>query len=184
MDAVSADQIGMLATVMNGIYLNDFFRQEKLQSVVMTPFSLNLFTEKFSKCKALEYIKQKNILIFAGGIGHPFFSTDTVVSLRASEIEAEAILFAKNIDGVYDSDPKKNSNAKKYKTIGYNQVMSKSLDVADISAVQLASKSNIESVVFSLKEKDSIIIACRNNSDIFEIGGTKISNNFEEEFYV
>jgi uridylate kinase len=183
MDLVAADQIGIIATIMNGIYLSDFFAQKGIQSTVMTPFDINSFTERFTKPKAMQSIKNGKVLIFAGGTGHPFFSTDTIVALRACEIEADAILFAKNIDGVYDSDPRKNTKAKKYKTISYDKALSDNLDVADISAINLAAKNNIISLVFALEKENSIVTACKNNNEIFEIGGTKISNDFKEEFY-
>jgi uridylate kinase len=184
MDKVTADQIGMLATIMNGLYLADYFIQKGIEAIVMTPFEVNSFTEKYSKKNTLNHIKNGRVVIFSGGTGHPYFSTDTIVALRACELNADAVLFAKNIDGVYDSDPKLNINAKKYKTVSYKHVISAHLVVADIPAIDLTYNSDIPCVVFALDIKDSICIACKNNDEIYEIGGTLISNKVMEEFYV
>ena len=113
MDRTKSDQIGMLATVMNCIYVSEIFRSAGMGTVVLTPFTCGSFTELFSKDKANEYFEKGMVVFFAGGTGHPYFSTDTGVVLRAVEVEADVILLAKSIDGVYDSDPKMNPDAKK-----------------------------------------------------------------------
>ncbi len=159
MDRCRADQIGMLATVMNALYLQDSFERKGLNAKVMTPFEVGTMTETFSKEKALKYLDDKKIIIFAGGIGHPFFSTDTVTALRASELEAEAILYAKNIDGVYDSDPALNPNAKKYDTIKCKEIIEKNLKVIDIAAANLCYEQKIPVIIFALSEKLGIIKA-------------------------
>ena len=143
MDRVKADQIGMLATVMNAMYLADSCRQKGVEAVVMTPFPVG----------------EGKVLIFAGGIGHPFFSTDTVTALRASELEADAILFAKAIDGVYDSDPAVNPNAVKFDEIPCKDIVEKNLKVIDIAAANLCYEQKIPVVIFGLAEEKSVIRA-------------------------
>ena len=117
MERTKADQIGMLATVMNCIYVSDAFRTAGMETEVYTPFVCGAFTELFSKDKAVKALDEGKVVFFAGGTGHPYFSTDTATALRAIEIEADAILLAKSIDGVYDSDPAVNENAVKYDSI-------------------------------------------------------------------
>lgn len=159
MDRVKADQIGMLATVMNAVYFADFCRQCGFEAVVMTPFVLGNVTELFSKDKANKLLAEGKVLIFAGGIGHPFFSTDTVTALRASELGADAILFAKNIDGVYDSDPAVNPNAKKFSEIPCKDIVEKNLKVIDIAAANLCYEQKIPVEIFGLAEENSIVRA-------------------------
>ena len=117
MERTKADQIGMLATIMNCIYVSEIFRSQGLRTRVMTPFVCGSFTELFSKDAAVGALEQGEVVFFAGGTGHPYFSTDTATLLRAIEIEAEQILLAKSVDGVYDDDPKDNPKAHKYETI-------------------------------------------------------------------
>ena len=154
-----ADQIGMMATIMNAIYLSDSFMQNGIDSVVMTPFIVGNMTEQFNKQKALNHLLNKKVLIFAGGIGHPFFSTDTITALRACELEADAILFAKSIDGVYDKDPAKYNDAKKFDEIPCKDIVEKNLQVIDIAAANLCYEYKIPVIIFGLLEKDSIIKA-------------------------
>ncbi len=159
MDRCRADQIGMLATVMNAIFVADALRQKSLNAVVMTPFLVGNMTEAFSKDLALEYLKKGKIIIFAGGIGHPFFSTDTVTALRASELEADAILYAKNVDGVYSSDPSENPDAVKFDTIKCKEIIEKNLRVIDIAAANLCYEQSIPVVIFGLSEQNGIVRA-------------------------
>ena len=159
MDRCKADQIGMLATVMNAIYFADFLRQKGLIASVMTPFSVGSMTQLFSKDKAIEHLSKGRIIIFAGGIGHPFFSTDTVTALRASELQADAILYAKSIDGVYNDDPAKNPNAVKYDTIRCKEIIEKNLKVIDIAAANLCYEQSIPVVLFGLSEENGIVKA-------------------------
>lgn len=157
MDRVKADQIGMMATIMNALYLSDACVQNGLDSLVMTPFCVGTMTEQFSKQKALEYLGKKTIIVFAGGIGHPFFSTDTITALRAAELDADAILFAKSIDGVYDSDPAINPNAKKFDEIACKDIIEKNLKVIDLAAANLCYEQKIPVVIFGLLEENSIV---------------------------
>lgn len=159
MDRTKADQIGMLATVMNAIYLSDSFIQKGLSTVVMTPFSVGAMTEVFSKEKAIDNLEKNKVLIFAGGIGHPFFSTDTITALRASELQADAIFFAKNVDGVYDSDPSKNKNAMKFDSISCQEIIKKNLKVIDIAAANLCLEQKIPVIIFDLLGKNNIFRA-------------------------
>ena len=137
-DRVKADQIGMLATVMNCIYVSEIFRTEGMKTVVMTPFAVGAFTELFSKDKANQYFAGGTVVFYAGGTGHPYFSTDTGILLRAIESEADMILLAKNVDGIYDSDPAKNPDAKRFDTISIDEVIARGLQAVDMTASILA----------------------------------------------
>jgi len=185
MNNVVADQIGMVATIMNGLYFSDALRRICINSVVMTPFEVNSFTEKFSLKSANKYLAEKTVIIFAGGSGHPFFSTDIVLALRAQELEVDAVLFAKNIDGIYNADPNKDKSAKKYKAINYNTVISNGLEFADIPAICIInnSRNSIPSVVFEANIPNGLIIASKEEGGIFKIGGTKVDRDIKEEFY-
>ena len=160
-DRTKADQIGMLATVMNGIYVSEIFRSVGMSTAVLTPFVCGSFTELFSKDKALEHFGEGRVVFFAGGTGHPCFSTDTGVVLRAVEVEAEVILLAKSIDGVYDSDPAKNPEAKKYDRITIGEVIEKNLQVVDMTASILARDNRMPMRVFGLDGVNSIVDAVR-----------------------
>lgn len=156
MERTKADQIGMLATVMNCIYVADAFRTAGLETEVFTPFVCGSFTELFSKDKAVKAMEDGKIAFFAGGTGHPYFSTDTATALRAVEIEADAILLAKSIDGVYDSDPAVNPDAKKYDTISLDEVLDQKLAVVDLTATIMCLENKMPLAVFGLNEPDSI----------------------------
>lgn len=170
MDRTKADEIGMLATVMNCLYVSEIFRSAGLKTHVMTPFTVGAFTELFSNDAAVDALKKGEVVFFAGGIGHPYFSTDTATLLRAIEIEADVILLAKSIDGVYDSDPKKNPDAKKYTEVSIDEVIEKNLGVVDMTASILARENKMPMLVFGLNEEGSILKAARGQSD-----GTKVT---------
>lgn len=161
-DRPKSDSIGMLATVMNCIYVSEHFRAAKIKTAIFTPWPVSTFTEVFSKDKVNEYFKEGRAVFFAGGTGHPYFSTDTGVVLRAMEMNADIILAAKNVDGVYDSDPGKNPDAKKFKKISIHEVVEKKLGVIDYTASALLDEHQIPMRVFALKEKDSIVKALSN----------------------
>ena len=156
-DRTKADQIGMLATVMNCIYVSEIFRSVGMKTAILTPFACGAFTELFSKDRANRYFSEGTVIFFAGGTGHPYFSTDTGVVLRAVEVEADVILLAKSIDGVYDSDPKLNPGARKYDELSIDQVIAKNLQVVDMTASILARDNKMPMWVFGLNEKDSIV---------------------------
>jgi len=156
-DRTKADQIGMLATIMNCIYVSEIFRSVGMQTNILTPFECGSFTKLFSKDRANKYFSKGMVVFFAGGTGHPYFSTDTGVLLRAIEVDAEAILLAKAIDGVYDSDPAKNPNAKRYDEVTIEEVVEKKLQVVDLTASILAMENRMPMYIFSLNEPGSIV---------------------------
>ena len=156
-DRNKADQIGMLATIMNCIYVSDLFRSVGLSTEILTPFACGSMTKLFSKDLANECFKQGKIVFFAGGTGHPYFSTDTGIVLRAIEMEADAILLAKAIDGVYDSDPKLNPNAKKFDTLSIQEVVDRKLGVIDMTASVMCMENKMPLVIFGLNEENSIV---------------------------
>ena len=168
-DRNKADQIGMLATVMNCIYVSDICRYLGLKTEIFTPFVCGAFTSLYSKDAVEASFVQGKIVFFAGGTGHPYFSTDTATVLRAVEIEAEAILLAKAVDGIYDSDPKTNPNAKKYDSVHIQEVIDQKLAVVDLTASILCMENKMPMMVFGLNEENSIIRAAKG-----EIDGTKV----------
>lgn len=169
-DRTKADQIGMLATVMNCIYVSEIFRSVGMQTAVLTPFECGSFTKLFSKDRANKYFARGMVVFFAGGTGHPYFSTDTGVVLRAIEVDAEVILLAKSIDGVYDSDPEKNPDAKKYDEVSIQEVIDKNLQVVDMTASILARDNKMPMWVFGLNEENSIV-----NTVNGKFNGTKVT---------
>lgn len=169
-DRTKADQIGMLATVMNCIYVSEIFRSEGMMTQILTPFECGSMTKLFSKDRANKYFSKGMVVFFAGAPGHPYFSTDTGVALRAIEMDADCILLAKAIDGVYDSDPKINPDAKKYDTITIQEVIDKQLAVVDLTASIMCMENHVPMAVFSLNEKDGIVNAMRG-----KINGTVVT---------
>ena len=149
-DRTKADQIGMLATVMNCIYVSEIFRSVGMMTNILTPFECGSFTKLFSKDRANKYLEKNMVVFFAGGTGHPYFSTDTGVVLRAVEMEADVILLAKSIDGVYSDDPAKNPAAVKYDEITIDEVIEKNLQVVDMTASILARDNKMPMWVFDL----------------------------------
>ncbi len=169
-DRTKADQIGMLATVMNCIYVSEIFRSVGMQTAILTPFQCGAFTELFSKDRANQCFAQGQVVFFAGGTGHPYFSTDTGVVLRAIEVEAEVILLAKAIDGVYDDDPGKNPDARKYSEVTIDEVIRKNLQVVDMTASILARDNKMPMWVFGLNRENSIVNTMRGQFD-----GTRVT---------
>lgn len=156
-DRTKADQIGMLATIMNCIYVSEIFRSTGMMTNILTPFECGSFTKLFSKDRANKYFEKGMVVFFAGGTGHPYFSTDTGVVLRAIEVEADVILLAKAVDGVYDDDPRTNPAAKKYDTVTIDEVIAKNLQVVDMTASILARDNKMPMWVFGLNEENSIV---------------------------
>jgi len=169
-DRTKADQIGMLATIMNCIYVSEIFRSVGMMTNILTPFECGSFTKLFSKDRALKYFEKNMVVFFAGGAGHPYFSTDTPTVLRAIEVEADVILLAKAIDGVYDSDPRINPDAKKYDEVSIDEVVEKNLQVVDMTASVLAKENRMPMWVFGLNEENSIVNAVKG-----EFKGTKVT---------
>lgn len=152
-----ADQIGMLATVMNCIYMSEICRHEGMKTKVYTPFVCGAFTELFSRDKVENGFENKEVAFLAGGTGHPYFSTDTATALRAIEIGADVILAAKSIDGVYDSDPSLNPDAKKYDTLPISKIIDEKLGVIDLASAVLCYENKMPMCIFGLNEENSII---------------------------
>ena len=169
-DRTKADQIGMLATVMNCIYVSEIFRSVGMKTQILTPFACGAFTKLFSKDRVNKYFEKGIVSFFAGGTGHPYFSTDTATVLRAIEIEADVILLAKSIDGVYDSDPKTNPDAKKYDEISIQEVIDRKLGVVDMAASILCMENKMPMLVFGLNEENSIV-----NTVNGKFNGTKVT---------
>lgn len=170
MDRSKADQIGMLATIMNCIYVSDICRYVGLKTEVFTPFVGGAFTTLYSKDAVEESFAEGKVVFFAGGTGHPYFSTDTATVLRAVEIGADAILLAKAVDGIYDSDPKVNPDAKKYDEISIDEVVAKKLAAMDLTASIMCMEQKMPMLVFGLDEKDSIV-----NTVHGKFSGTKVT---------
>ncbi len=158
-DRTKSDQIGMLATIMNCIYVSDVVRSHGIITSVLTPFECGSFTKLFSKDRVNKYFSKGIIAFFAGGTGHPYFSTDTGAVLRAAEIEADALLLAKAIDGVYSADPKDDPQAIRYDRISLDEVIEKDLRVVDMTAAIMAKENHLSMRVFALQEEDSILKA-------------------------
>ena len=155
---------------MNCIYVSEIFRSVGLMTNVLTPFECGSFTKLFSKDRANKYFEKNMVVFFAGGTGHPYFSTDTGVVLRAVEMEADVILLAKSIDGVYSDDPKKNPNAVKYDEISIDDVIAQNLQVVDMTASILARDNKMPMWVFDLNEENSIV-----NAMTGKFNGTKVT---------
>ncbi len=156
-DRTKADQIGMLATVMNCIYVSEIFRSTGMKTNILTPFACGSFTELFSKDRAVGAFEQGRVVFFAGGTGHPYFSTDTGVVLRAVEVEADVMLLAKAVDGVYNDDPRTNPAATRYEEVSIGEVIEKNLQVVDMTASILARDNRMPMWVFGLNEENSIV---------------------------
>ena len=169
-DRTKADQIGMLATIMNCIYVSEIFRSQGLKTNILTPFECGSMTKLFSKDEADKCFNEGKIVFFAGGTGHPYFSTDTGIVLRAIEMEAEGIYLAKAIDGVYDSDPKLNPAAKKYDEVSIQEVIDQKLAVVDLTASIMCMENKMPMYVFGLNEENSIVKALSG-----EFNGTKVT---------
>mgnify|MGYP000946856557 CR=1 FL=1 len=170
MNRVVGDHMGMLATVMNCIYVSDIFRHVGMKTEVFTPFVCGAFTSLFSKDAAVEALNEGKVIFFAGGTGHPYFSTDTGAVLRAIEIEADAMLLAKAIDGIYDSDPKVNPEAKKYDEISIQEIIDKKLMAVDLTASIMCLENKMPMLVFGLNEENSIV-----NTMQGKFTGTKVT---------
>ena len=169
-DRAKSDQIGMLATVMNCIYVSEIFRSTGMKTRIFTPFTCGPMAEMFTKDAAMESLEAGKAVFFAGGTGHPYFSTDTTTTLRAVEIEADVILLAKAVDGVYDSDPKVNPAAVKYDEISIADVIDKRLAVMDLTASIMCMENQMPMLVFGLEGENSIVNAVKGR-----FTGTKIT---------
>lgn len=156
LDAVKADQMGMLATMMNAIALSEMFRAVGVDARVLSAVAMPQVTETYTKDLADRYLNEGKIVIFGGGTGCPFFTTDTAAALRAIEIGADLALMAKNIDGVYDKDPRKNPDAKKFDQITYAEILDRKLGVIDLTAASLCMEKDLNVLLFELGKGESI----------------------------
>ena len=172
MERTTADYMGMLATIMNGLALQDAIEKIGVPTRVQTAIEMRQIAEPFIQRRAMRHIEKNRINIFAGGTGSPFFSTDTAASLRAAETKAEVILVAKTIDGIYTADPKVDPNAKKYDRVSYQEVLEKDLKVMDSTAISLCKDNNIPLVVFAMNDPKNIIRAVKGENI-----GTVVSND-------
>ncbi|MBE6916786.1 MAG: UMP kinase [Ruminococcaceae bacterium] len=168
-----ADAMGMLATVMNAIAVGDVLSQHGVDARVLTAVEMHKFAEYFTRDLADRYLNEGKVVIFAGGTGNPYFSTDTGAVLRGVEIEADAVLMAKNVDAIYSADPKKDPNAVRYTELTYGKVLEDNLKATDITAMALAMDNNMTMVCFGLDEENSILRVVRG-----EAIGTTVKNNF------
>ncbi len=172
-DRTVADQVGMLATVMNALYLQNALELIGVEARVLSGLNLPDVCESYMHRKALSHLQKKRVIIFAGGTGNPYFTTDTGAALRASEMKADALLKATQVDGVYDKDPKTCEKAKKYDAISYDEVINKQLKVMDTAAVALARENNIPIIVFSQKGKNALMSAVCGKGEFTVIGNKR-----------
>ena len=177
MDRVQADYTGMLGTVMNALVMADSLQQNSVDTRVQTSIPMQNVAEPYIRGRALRHLEKNRIVIFAAGIGSPYFSTDTTAALRAAEIDAEAILMAKNgVDGVYNADPKKDANAVKFDELTHGEVIKRGLKIMDATASTLSMDNDIDLVVFNMNQPGNI------KRVVFgENIGTTVSNNIEEK---
>ena len=167
------DAMGMLATVMNAIAVADVLGQHGIDARVLTAVEMNKFAEYFTRDTAERYLNEGKVVLFAAGTGNPYFSTDTGAVLRGVEIEADAVLMAKNVDAIYSADPNKDPNAIRYSELTYDEVLAKNLKATDITAMALAMDNDMTMVCFGLDEENSIVRVVRG-----EQIGTTVKNNF------
>jgi uridylate kinase len=170
MDRARADYMGMLGTVMNCLALQDFLEKLKVETRVQTAITMGQVAESYVPRRAIRHLEKGRVVIFGAGLGVPFFSTDTTAAQRALEIGAEVVLMAKGVDGVYDSDPRKNPEAKKYEKLTYDEVLQKDLKVADATAISLCRDNKLPIVVFNLLENGNIAnaIAGKSNGTVIQ----------------
>jgi uridylate kinase len=159
MDRTTADHMGMLATIINALALQDALEAVNVQTRVQTALTIQRVAEPYILRRAIRHLEKGRIVIFACGTGNPYFSTDTGAALRAAEIEADVLLLAKNVDGIYDSDPKTNENAKKLSEVSYMDFISKGLKAMDTTSVSMCMENNIPIIAFALNEEDSLVRA-------------------------
>lgn len=172
MDRATADYMGMLATVINALALQDGLEQLDVDTRVLTAIEMREIAEPYIRRRALRHLQKDRVVIFASGTGNPYFSTDTTAALRAAEIEADVILMAKRgVDGVYDADPRTNPDARKYERVDYIDVLNKGLGVMDSTATSLCMDNGIPIIVFDFNETDNIVNACLGRSVGTFVGG-------------
>ena len=174
MDRATADYIGMIATVMNAMTLQDALERIGIANRLQTAISMQEVAEPYIRRRAIRHLEKGRVVIFGAGSGNPFFTTDTTAALRAAEIEAEIIFKATKVDGIYDSDPQKNSNARRYESLTYNHVLANELRVMDSTAIALCKENDIPILVFDLSVNGNIMRATKG-----ETVGTIVGGNCE-----
>lgn len=172
MDRTRADHMGMLATTINALALQDFFEQNGIETRVMTAVEMKAYAEPYIRNRAVSHLEKGRVIILGGGLGIPFISTDTAAAVRAAEINADVILMGKNIDGVYNADPKKDPKAIRYKEISYKEILAKDLKAMDSTAASFGNENHIKTFVFELKEPENIY-----NAIIGEVDGTIVKDS-------
>ena len=171
MTRATGDYMGMLATVMNSLALEDAFNKNKIITRVQSAVNVEQIVEPYIRAKALQYLSENKVVIFSGGTGNPFFTTDTTAALRAAEIDAEVVFKATKVDGVYDSDPQLNPNARRYISLNYNHVLTHDLRVMDSTAISLCKENNIPIIVFNLSISGNIVRAIKGETVGTVVGG-------------
>jgi len=156
-DRVTGDQMGMLATVINALALQNSLEKAGMYTRLMSAIQMNEIAEPYIRRRAIRHLEKGRIVIFGAGTGHPYFSTDTAASLRAVEIEADAIIKGTRVDGVFDSDPEKNSNAEMFSEISYSDVLNKDLRVMDLTAISLCKENDLPIIVFNMNKKNNLL---------------------------
>jgi uridylate kinase len=171
MDRATADYIGMIATVMNAMTLQDALERREIPTRVLTAIAMQEVAETYIRRRAIRHLEKGRVVIFGAGSGNPFFTTDTTAALRAAEIDAEIVFKATKVDGIYDCDPQKNPNARLYKSLNYGHVLSHDLRVMDGTAIALCKEQNIPILVFNLSVRGNIIRAIKGESVGTIVGG-------------
>ncbi len=175
-DRVTGDQMGMLATMINSLALQNALENHGMYTRLMSAIKMEEIAEPYIKRRAIRHLEKGRIIIFGAGTGHPYFSTDTAASLRAVEIEADAIIKGTRVDGVYDSDPEKNPKATQFEAISYIDVLKKNLRVMDLTAISLCQENSLPIIVFNMDKEDNLLKLV-----LGENVGTKVSSTIPEE---
>jgi len=160
-DRVQGDYMGMLATIINGIALQSALEKENLETRMLTAIRMEQIAEPFIRRKAIRHLQKSRIVIFGGGTGNPYFTTDTAATLRAIEIEADVIIKGTRVDGIYDSDPEKNPSAKKYDSITFEEIYDKKLNVMDMTAITLCKENKLPLCVFNMNKENNLLHICQ-----------------------
>ncbi len=171
MNPIAADYMGMLGTVMNSLALKDAFDRKGIKCEIFTSFNMSPIGEPFVASTAIKYLEEGRVVIFAGGTGHPFFTTDTTAALRALEVNAEALLKATNVDGIYTDDPKKNPNAVRFENISYEDALYKNLKIMDSTAFSLCRDNKLPIIVFNFSDPENLINILKGDTEV----GTVVS---------
>ncbi|KAF0152747.1 MAG: uridylate kinase [Ignavibacteria bacterium] len=176
-DRVTGDQMGMLATMINSLALQNTLENNGMFTRLMTAINMSAIAEPYIRRRAIRHLEKKRIVIFGAGTGHPYFSTDTAASLRAVEIEADAIIKGTRVDGVYDADPEKNPEASMFNEISYLDVIQKNLRVMDMTAISLCKENNLPIIVFNMDKPDNLLKLCTGESIGTSVGNFAVSKN-------